>query len=189
METGKERAPRPWWVRFVLRSAVGGAACGLAFAAMLAVFLIYSDRPASWNRDALRVIQTQAQPLSRLDDKFSELSSGFVFTVDVENTTKRDITLPQALTVMGQSRGSRALHGSFLKLDRDYFLPARHVVSLSLESDQLCAAKYDPKKCFDSYFKDDDEIVIFDNSAKYELHIPIPSLTLSPGRMMISPSS
>jgi hypothetical protein len=74
-------------------------------------------------------------------------------------------------------KSTGALHGSQLKLDREYFLPAHHVVSVSLDNDNLCVAKLDPQNCFDAYFKKDSEIVIFDETSKYEIHIPIPTFT------------
>ena len=131
----------------------------------------------------------KAEGLSRLNDKFDEVSSGITFSVDVENTTAADVTIPRTLTTMSQTRGSHSLHGSFLKLGADYFLPARHVTTISLDSDDLCAANYPPQQCFDSYFKDDEDLVIFDESHKYEILIPVPTLTLHRGQTTVSPEA
>jgi len=72
-----------------------------------------------------------------MDEKLHEIGTGIFFTSDVENTTEQDVTLPQDVIVMQQTKSSHALHNSFLKLDRDYFIPAHHTVSISLSRDDL----------------------------------------------------
>jgi hypothetical protein len=133
------------------------------------------------------VKNAKAEGLSRLNDKFDEIGSGVTFSVDVENTTAADATLPRTLATMSQTRGSHSLHGSFLKLASDYFLPSRHVTTISLDSDDLCAANYPPQQCFDSYFKDNENLVIFDEAHKYEILIPVPALTLPTGQTTAAP--
>ena len=145
--------------------------------ALIAVY-VHRQRPKSWNPRALRTLQAKAQPVTRENEKLEEESSGIIFTVDVENATSSDITLPQTLTVMQKTRDSEALHGSFLKFDDDYFIPARHVVTITISADNLCTADFEPQGCYDQTFKGDSEIIVFDNSEKYELRIPIPALTL-----------
>lgn len=135
----------------------------------------------------MRVKNAKAEGLSRLNDKFDEIGSGVTFSVDVENTTAADATLPRTLATMSQTRGSHSLHGSFLKLASDYFLPSRHVTTISLDSDDLCAANYPPQQCFDSYFKDNENLVIFDEAHKYEILIPVPALTLPTGQTTAAP--
>ena len=78
---------------------------------------------------------------------------------------------------MQTDRQTGALHGSLLKLDKEYFIPAGHVVSVVLENDDLCVAKEEPQTCFDAYFKDQSEIVIFDEATKYEIRVAIPTFT------------
>jgi hypothetical protein len=176
------------WKRLIVRALFGGAACGFAAAVVLIAFFLYQERPQAWNADALRVVRSKAEPIDQLDDKFEVVGTGVFFTVDVENTTGRDVSLPQSLTVMGKTRGSHALHRSFLGLPRDYFIPARHVETITLDAARLCAVNYNSKSCFDSYFKDDEEIVEFDNLDRYELRIPVTGLTLSPdGSLKLSP--
>lgn len=130
-----------------------------------------------WDARAIRVRNAKAGAFSLMDEKLAEKSTGTIFTVDLENTTGADISLPQALTVMQTTKGTGALHGSLLKLDEEYFLPAYHVVSITLENDDLCAPRVDPRTCFYSYFKDQAEIVIFDDAPKYEIRIPLPAST------------
>lgn len=169
------------WKRLAVRSLLGGAACGVVLALILIAFFLYQERPKSWDSRALRTVHVKAEPIDQLDEKLKAVGTGIFFTVDVENATDTDISLPQTLTVMGKSRDSHALHGSFLKLNRDYFIPAKHIETLSLDADQLCSTDTEPQKCFDSYFKDDEEIVVFDNQNRYELRISMPSLTVPPG--------
>ena len=147
----------------------------------------YTQRPKEWDKKSVRTANVKAQPISRLNDKFQDIGSGITFTVDLENTTNNDITIQQGVNVLQEQRGSHALHGSFVKLDHDVFLPSHHVVSLFLGSSDLCAAKYDPKECFNSYFQDYDNIVLLDNIQKLEIRIPIPKLTIPSGQTVELP--
>ncbi|HEV8413035.1 MAG TPA: hypothetical protein VGQ49_05540 [Bryobacteraceae bacterium] len=168
--------------RLAIRSFAWGAGCGLALAVVLGAIVFYEQRPKGWDVQALRVKHTEARPLTWVNEKdevLDDVSSGVTFTVDVENTTGDDLTLSRSLTTMGQTRGSHSLHGSFLKVSADYFLPAGHVTTVSLDA-ELCTPDTPPQQCFDSFFKEDENIVILDESHKYEILIPIPVLTLSP---------
>src|ERR1041385_7238416 len=183
MDTNQQHRP----LSLAIRSLAWGAGCGVVLAVVVGAILFYQQRPKGWDVQALRVKHAKADSLDRLNEKFDEVSSGITFSVDVENTTAADVTLPPTLTTMGQRRGSHSLHGSFLKLRGDYFLPARHVTTISLESADLCGANDPPQQCFDSYFQDDETLVIFDESHKYEILIPVPSLTLPHGQTTVSP--
>ena len=174
---GSQNAPISLARRMFIRSLAWGSGCGLVLVVALTSVLFYGHRPKTWDPHALRTKHVKAQGLSRLDDNLEAVSSGVDFSADIENTTGADVTLPRTLAVMGRTRESRALHGSFLRLRRDYFLAARHITTVSLEVDDLCAANDPPQSCFDRYFKDDDDIVVFDESHKYELHIPVPTFT------------
>jgi hypothetical protein len=181
MDTNQQQRPLLPARRFLVRSFAWGAGCGFALAVVLDVGLLYEQRPKPWDTRALRAKHSKAEGLSRLNESLDEVSSGITFSVDVENTTALDITLPRTLATMGQTRASHALHGVFLKLDGDYFLPAGHVTTISLDSDDLCAANCPSQQCFDRYFKDDEDLVIFDESHRYEVLIPVPTLTLPSG--------
>jgi hypothetical protein len=115
------------------------------------------------------------EPISNLDENLKPKSQGDIFTVDIENTTGSDVTLPVALTVMQASKGTGALHGSFLRPDKDYFIPAHHVRSISLDNaaENLCAGNADERTCFTNYFASDAESVVFDDAQNIEIHIPI----------------
>ena len=171
------QAPTSPWKRFIVRSSAWGVGCGLGISLVLLSVYFYTQRPKHWDTHALRVKSAKAEALSLMDEHLAEKSTGTIFTVDLENTTGIDITLPQTLTVMQATKGTGALHGSLLKLDKEYFIPAHHVVSMTLENDDLCAAKVEPQSCFDSYFNDQGQIVIFDETRKYEIRIPIPAFT------------
>jgi hypothetical protein len=182
MDTSQQQCTLSLAKRLLIRSFAWGAGCGLVLAVVAVAIIYYEQRPSKgWNAQALRVKHAQAEGLSRLNEKLDEVSSGITFGVDVENTTATDVLLPRGLTAMGQTQGSHALHGSFLKLGADYFLPALHVTTISLDSDDLCAANLPPQQCFDSYFKNDEDLVIFDGAHKYKIVIPVPGLTLPPG--------
>jgi hypothetical protein len=167
----------------LLKIAAAAAGITLALCVATAGVFWYVARPKPqkpWNTQALRVTEVKAEPISRLDEKFRETSSGVFFTVDIENTTGSDLALPRTLTAMQEKKPSHAVHESFLKLDKDYFLPANHVAVISLSADDLCAANFDPQKCFDNYFKEEQTIILFDSENRYELRIPIPALTIPP---------
>jgi hypothetical protein len=189
MDTNQQYRPLSPAKRLLIRAFAGGAGCGLVLVIAFAAILFYEQRPKAWDSTALRVKSAKAEGLSRLNDKFDEISSGITFSVDVENTTAADVTLPRTLTTMSQTRGSHSLHGSFLKLASDYFLPSRHVTTISLDSDDLCAANYPPQRCFDSYFKDNENLVIFEEAHKYEILIPVPALTLPAGQTTVKPET
>lgn len=178
----KPIANRTRWQRVIVRSLVGGAACGATIAVVLIAFYFYQVRSKGWNSRALRTVRVKAEPIDQLNEQFNPMCSGIIFTVDIENTTNVDLPIPQHVMVMGRTRGSNAIHGTFLKLKRSYFIPAKQVETITLESDQLCAANFDPQTCFDGYFKDDQEIVLFENLNRNEVQIPIPTLVTMPAK-------
>ena len=169
------------WKKLLLLGAGFGAGFAIVSVALVGFWLWYSSRPKPWDAKALLARQVKAEGLSRLNDKFDEISSGVTFTVDIENATAADVTSSGSLSPRGQTRGSMALHGSFLKLPADYFLPTHQVTTIHLDADDLCAANEPPQRCFDSYFKGDQNIVIFDDVHRYQVMIPVPALTLPAG--------
>ncbi|HWK31667.1 MAG TPA: hypothetical protein VNR20_06205, partial [Terriglobales bacterium] len=120
------------------------------------------------------------EPVTRLNTKFEDVGSGVTFTLDIQNNTPADVTLRRKIRIMQESKATKALHGSQLSLDKDYFLPASHATTVYLNASDLCVADYDPQACFASGFADDSEIVVFDDDRKYEVRVPIPALTLLP---------
>ena len=177
MKDGEHCGPMSPLKRLVILALAWGASCGLIISLVLLSVYFYTQRPKVWDTRAVRVKAAKAEALSRMDERLEETGSGTDFTVDLENTTGTDITLPSTLTIMQARKGTGSLHDSLLKLDRQYFLPAHHVVSITLANDNLCVAKLDPQNCFDAYFGEDSEIVIFDEMLKYEIHISIPAFT------------
>jgi hypothetical protein len=165
------------WMRIFMRSLGLGVGIGIGICLVLVSMYFYMHRTKRWDTNALRVRHVKAESLTLVGDDLSDKSSGTVFTVDLENTTGTDIKLPQTLTVMQTVRQTGALHGSLLKLRNEYFIPAGHLVSVVLENDDLCAPNAEPQICFDTYFKDESEIVIFDEDSKYEIRVTIPAFT------------
>lgn len=68
----------------------------------------YTQRPKGSDTRALRVKNAKAEALSLMDEQLAEKSIGTIFTVDLENTTGADITLPQTLRVMQATKGTGA---------------------------------------------------------------------------------
>jgi len=161
----------------IIRAIAWGAGFGLAVSLLGLCVYLYMQGPKSWNTHALQVKRARAEGLSLVDAQLTEKSTGVTLAADVENTTSADITLPQNPKIMQTNKGTEALHGSLLKLSSDYFLPAHHTGTITLDNDDLCAADVQPQSCFDRYFQDQSEIVIFDETHRYEIRIPIPTLT------------
>lgn len=160
-------------ISLTLRNLFCYAAWGAGFA--FAFWMISLINLKAWNTHALHTTWVRVEPLGQWNSKREVVSSGFDFTVVVQNTTRTDVTLTKGQTILAQHRASRALHETDLKLHREYFLPAQHSAIISVESSELCGADEQPQKCFDGNFKNDDDLVIFDKSSRFELHIPIPT--------------
>jgi hypothetical protein len=170
-----ESASIPRWRSYLLRTFLWGLGFGVGSVLALSAVYYYTNRPKGWDSTALRVKHVRSEELDNMDKvngQWEETTTGIMFTADVENTTGTDITIPKTLNIM-QAAKTGALHGSLLALDRDFFLPAHHVVSVILQNSDLCAAKVGGKFCFDNNFKDEGELVIFDDAPKYEIRIPI----------------
>lgn len=182
METGAGEVNKPIspWKRIAIRAAVGGIACGVVLVIGAAVAVYFANRPKEWNDRAMKVVYSEARPFAWWGKDLEEKSSGIIFDVNIQNTTGSDINIAQDLSIMSQTRSSHALKGTALQLDRAYFIPARHTVSVSMGSTELCAANYDPRKCCDSHFKDADALVIFDGIGRFKISIPVPQLTYDP---------
>jgi hypothetical protein len=162
-----------------IAAVAGGITLALCIAA--ACVLWYASRPKPpkpWDTSAVRISATKAVPLDKLNENLKQTGTGIVFTFDAENTTGLDLTLPKDTTVTQETKSSHALHDSFLKLDRNYFIPAHHAVTISLGNSELCAPNFDPRGCFHAYFEDDQEIVLFDHANRHEIHITMPAFTI-----------
>ena len=189
------------WERTVIRALVGGIGMGLALLFGIAVVYLYQSRPKGWDRNGIRALQPKtatvdlsAGLMSRPSDaeqseagaastakeqpQSSDTRLAGVLAVDLQNTTDADTTLSQSIIVMESEEGSQVLHDSKFRLDHDYFLPARHSVSVTLRAQDPCAPENTPEVCVESYFHGVDEIVLFDKPAGYEVHIPIKSIRL-----------
>ena len=175
--TPNELAARPRVSGILLRVFVWGVGFGVGAAIVLVAWIHYEDTPKRWNTRALIVKNAKAEAFVQMDNQLKESSNGTIFTVDVENSTESDVNLDQGVRLMQANKGTGALHSSLLKLDGSYFIPAHHVVSVSLDNADLCAADTNNRECFNRYFGDQQSIVIFDDALKYEVEIPIPGFT------------
>ena len=93
-----------------------------------------------------------AQPIQLQASDIEEQHSGVSFSVDLQNTTSADVTIPKTVIIMQATRGTHTLHSSLLWLAGDYFIPAGHSVSAILENSGFCQAGEDPHQCFDDHF-------------------------------------
>lgn len=173
--------------RTVFHTLVWGFGFGVGIGIILLAVMLCLERPKGWDTKSLRVMNVKAEALGKLDEHLVTTSTGNIFTVDVENTTGKDLSLPASVTIMQAAKGTGALHGSLLKLSQDYFLPAHHTVSVTLENDGECSTTVKDEDCFNSYFKDESYIVLFDRNQKYEIRIPIPALTRTPDFIQMNP--
>lgn len=181
--------------RIVVRTLIGGFGFGVGVGLIVLAVMFYSERPKGWDTKSLRGSNVKAGSLSKLDrdpvlkqtdeERWITSSTGSIFAVDLQNTTGKDIVLPTSVTIMQAAKGTGALHGSFLKLSKDYFVPAHNTVTITIENDGECTPTVKVEDCFNSYFKDDSDIVLFDQNQKYEIRFPIPPLT--PGDPYVNP--
>lgn len=153
-----------------------GLGTGIGIGLCIAVFALqgHASRKPAWNENALRVKHVRGEGLTKLDQQLKDVSVGSTFEIDIENTTNDDIDLPASVKVMQTAKETGALHGSLLTLPHAYFLPAGQTATIHLDNDELCAAKVNTKQCFNNYFADQKDIVIFDSDGKYEIHATIP---------------
>ena len=172
-------APQPR--RLIARALAWGIGFGIGCSIAFGALYYYVVKPKSWDTRSIRVQGSKAEGIGQLgkrtDSGFTLDAIGTSFTVDLKNTTGADISLPTSLRIMETTKGTGALHESPLKLSKDYFLPAGHTVSVSIDDASLCTTDTKTDKCFETKFKDQADIVIFDESSKLEIHIPIPAFT------------
>ncbi len=165
------------WKLWALRILLGGLGVGAGLGIVVAISIWMLDRPKGWDTRALQPHHVTVAGIGHAKDNGPRLdvdSIGTEFTFDLENTTSEDITLPKSVRVMLSDKNSGSLADSTLVLQKDYFLPAKHTVSINLENANECVATMKTDACFDSFFKDMGEIVIFDQPAKREIKLPIP---------------
>ena len=172
----------------VIRTLVWGFGFGVGVGLVVLAVMFYLERPKGWDTKSIRASNVKAETLSKLDDHdpFAAIavptdfvSTGNIFSADLQNATGKDITLPASVTIMQTAKETGALHSSLLRLSRNYFLPAHHTVTITLENDDECLSTVKVEDCYNGYFKDESNIVLFDQTQKYEIRIPIPPLTKS----------
>ena len=146
-----------------------GVGATLAAVLVLEGFHFYNREPAGWNRMALVARKVV------VSEGFSIGSTvSFIFTVNVENTTTRDIPLPKSARVMLEAKGSRALSPitDIISLSENYVIPAGHVFEVYLVTDAEKSAVG-----LREDLKDYDAIVIFDDSGESRLGVPVAGST------------
>ena len=190
--------------RMVIRALVGGMSLGMVLLCGIAVFYLYQTRPRGWDATGIRAVQQDttaidlsaalpaaagqalspaAQPGSAGKAEM-RVATGIIHA-DLANTTTHDATLSRSVPVMEGQSGTRILRNSKLMLDRDYFLPAGHIVSVTMSADLSCPGSVTPEICIESYLHSVDEIVLFDRGDRDEVHIPLTSI----GAMSIQPAT
>jgi hypothetical protein len=167
---------RPLWKRVFVRAAIGGSALAIVLLAGMATITWYVNRPKEWNAYALKAVRAHVSPSVQLNEKLDEVSSGINIDADIQNT-RSDIRLPADLKVQSVTKNTNALQMTHLNLRREYFIPAQHTVTVTVDSADLCAANQKPRDCFNTYFGDASALVIFDERSRYKIEIPIPAFT------------
>jgi hypothetical protein len=160
-----------------LRTVAWGIGCGIGIVVATAVYFHYRDKPKGWDKNVLKVKHVKAEGEDKLDDKFKPTSVGVIISADLENTSDHDIILPKETRIMQENKEGGSLHGSLLTVSKDYFLPAGHTVNIWVENDDLCTGTEKEEDCFNSYFKGQSKVVLFKDTDKIEVEIPIPGFS------------
>jgi len=171
-------APRTSWKVVAVRAAMWGLGFGLGVGTILAVSIWFMDRPKSWNTRALTPHNVKVAGIGHAKDlgsTFDVDGIGTSFSFDLENTTSEDLTLPKDVKVMQSDKSSGSLADSSLLVQKEYFIPAKHTVAVTLQNANECVKTMKTDECFDAIFKGVGEIVIFDQSAKREIRFAVPS--------------
>lgn len=145
--------PMPLWKRIILRSAAAGAALGMVVLLGTLTIVFYSNRPKPWDESSLTAAHVVARTVhlyekNRDTNAVEESGISFSFTMALRNATSDDITLrPAGLKILSQAKGTHALRDTFLQLNREHFIPARHTVEVSIRSSSLCNPDADDLQC------------------------------------------
>jgi hypothetical protein len=173
-------SPKASWKMVALRLGSWGLGFGLGIGIVLAVSVWLADRPKSWNRRALVPHNAKAEGVGHMKDvgaNYDVDGIGTSFSFDLENTTAEDITFPKDVKVMQSGKASGSLSDSSLALEKEYFIPAKHTVAVTLQNPNQCVKTMKTNECFDAIFKNVGELIIFDQSTKREIRFPIPLFT------------
>jgi len=162
------------------RFGAWGLGFGLGVGIVLAASLWFIERPKGWNNRDLVPHNIKAEGIGHAKIEGSNLDVdgiGTSFSFDLQNTTSEDITLPKDVRVMQSEKSSGSLEDSSLVFAKDYFLPAKHTVAVSIQNPNECIKTMKTDECFDAIFKNVGEILIFDQSAKREIRLAVPDFS------------
>jgi hypothetical protein len=130
--------PAPQPRRLIARGLAWGLGFGIGCSIVICSIYLYVAKPTGWDTRSVRAQSSKAEGIGQLSKRsesgFTMVGIGTTFTVDLKNTSGADISLPTSLRVMETTKETGALHESPLKLSKDYFLPAGHTVSVSIDA-------------------------------------------------------
>jgi hypothetical protein len=170
-------APKTSWKIVAVRAAMWGLGFGMGVGMILAASIWFMSRPKSWNTRALTPHNVKVEGIGHAKDlgaTFDVDGIGTSFSFDLENTSSEDITFPKDVKVMQSDKSSGSLADSSLLIQKEYFIPAKHTVAVTLQNANECIKTMRTDECFDAIFKNVGEIVIFDQSAKREIRFAVP---------------
>jgi hypothetical protein len=170
--------PRTSWKLAALRAAMWGIGFGAGVGIVLAWSIWFMGRPRSWNLRALTPHNVKIEGIGHAKDlgtTFDVDGIGTSFSFDLENTTSEDVTLPKDAKIMQSDKSSGSLSDSSLQIQKEYFIPAKHTVAITLQNANECIKSMRTDECFDAIFKNVGEIVIFDQSSKREIRFKVPT--------------
>lgn len=170
------------------RSAVVGASFGLAVAVALiaaaGLFYWYSSRPQPWDASTVRGISTTVSQTFDLDEQHKQFTaSGFMLVFVLENTSRRDYTVPQNLRLFERSSKTGALEEVKGKFDHSFVIPAKDKTEVNASIEYGCSdedletgktTERDGPTCFKDAFGDVTGFVGFDDSTHTRLNLPKP---------------
>ena len=170
------------------RSAVVGASFGLAVAVALiaaaGLFYWYSSRPQSWDSSTIKGISTTVSQTFELNEQQKQFTaSGFMLVFILENTSRKDYTVPQNLRLFERSSKTGALEEVKAKLDHSFVVPAKEKTAVNASIEYGCGdedletgktTERDGPTCFKDAFGNVTEFVGFDDSTHTRLNLPKP---------------
>jgi hypothetical protein len=165
---------------FAVQAVGWGFGWGLGMAAVILSVMYFTHRPKGRDKNAFIAQRVKVQGLYDIPKGVdSKHTTSFFITVDLENRTGQDVTLPNDMTVMVLDKGTNALMTYDMTGPQAAFLPAHHVTGVTLNSGEFCPKDVDPRgssamdECFEKTLKHFD-LLLFDPAGNYEIKIPIP---------------
>jgi hypothetical protein len=169
------------WKTVIVRSLVWGVGCGLAIAGAFSLWLYLSQRPKQWDTKALVAGKVTLSPdwatLGAAKDNPTADQNQHIlfFHADIKNATENEVSFKEPTRIFRTIKGSSTLQPlPVSNLDFDAVLPAGHTTVIPLYVGVTCLPpNVEQKDCIQHVLGDTEQVIVFDDRNKFEIHIPI----------------